>query len=225
MALRRRRRFRSGSRGRQGPSRFAGSKRGARTLEWISLGGQTEWENLNTALATVEVVGTSENIFVTLLPANIAAGGEVTLQRIVGTIGIAYRVTQTANFIPVPFTAALDRMLGLSIQLIQTRHGATGPESLDTFNASDLDSSNFLWRQSYPVGYSQNAITGPSLGPSADTSFLVSAVNPAIDIRVKRRFDRSQWALTLNATVDVLRDEDWAICFELRGLFLTSGGI
>jgi len=188
-----------------------------RSKEWIALSGNTEWERIALAMPTQEVVGTVTVGFVTLLPANIAAGGDVTLLRIVGTIAIANQVSGN--------TTTSTKSLGLNIQLVQTRHGSTGPGSLDTFNASDLDSSNFLWRHMYPPGLSQSINHTPLFLGGGDDQPGIIQPTYTIDLRVKRRFDRSQWALVLGFTALTTEINTWGVAFLLRGLFLTSGGI
>ena len=150
----------------------------------------------------------------------------MTLLRIVGSLVVAERITNNiSGGFPTRESARTSDSLAMSIQLVQTIHGATGPDSLDSQNSSDLDSSNFLWRQEFYAGFADRSITTfIGLGPSNDEMFM--GHEPVkMDVRVKRRFDRSQWALVLNCSVALLEIEDWAIAFLFRGLFLTSGGI
>jgi len=222
MAHRRRRSFRGSSRGRQqGPSRFAGSKRGARTLEWINLSGLTLPDTINVALPGLHTIGAKEIRSVAILPENIASGGEVTLQRIVGSLAVYQAQNSLAQK-----QVLVTNMMSMSIQLVQVQHGQIDTASiLDSQNASDLDSQNFLWRRDYHAGHVITDVVPAIafLGADDERGFIDPRVE--IDVRSKRRFDRSQWALHLCATVAFVENNVWGISFLFRGLFLTSGGI
>jgi len=162
----------------------------------------------------------------TMLPQNIATGGEVTLLRIVGTIGVAEQIENAiAGGFPTRETSVVETMFSTSIQLVQIRHGALGTGSLDAQDGSDLDSSNFLWRHDWIPGAAPYSITTQNILGGAGDQFGMLHKQEEIDIRVKRRFDRSQWALVLNGTVLIADVNQWAMTFSFRGLFLTSGGI
>jgi len=223
MARRRRRSFSRGSRGGQrGPSRFAQGKRGDRTLEWIHLGAQLMPRRIALLFATGEVVGTQNIAITTMLPQNIASGGEVTLIRIVGFVQVYERIAASAvQNAATPST----QMMGLNIQLTQIIHGAIGTTFLDGEDANDKDSSNFLWRHGYPsAGVTGTVGSFNFLSGSADQP---GGTHPRtnIDIRVKRRFDRSAWALVFGMSVLNAEINEWGVSFSFRGLFLTSGGI
>lgn len=210
----------------RGPSRFAGGRSAdGRTKEWISLSGNNGWEVLNTALPTNVVIGADTIRFVTLLPANIAAGGEVTLLRIVGDLYVASFAAFAASGVGAFHSTPTTDFMSMSIQLVPTLHGATGPDTLDMLNTSDLDSSNILWRKYYAPGYTNSSVLGPTILTGGNDAKGVAHPLHVMDVRVKRRFDRSSFALVLNATTVTLQEEDWAIAFNFRGLFLTSGGI
>jgi len=113
----------------------------------------------------------------------------------------------------------------MSIQLVQTQQGATGPISLSSTNASDLDSSNFLWRKEYHPGVTNGHIETLSIFGAGGDMPGTMFPHHDIDIRVKRRFDRSQWALTFNTVSQLGAITEFACAFQFRGLFLTSGGI
>lgn len=209
----------------RGPSRFAqGRSADGRTKEWISLSANNGYEVLPTALPTNVVVGAETVRFVTLLPANIAAGGEVTLLRIVGDLYVMSRATFAASGIGAFHSSTDTDMMGMSIQLLEGVHGAHGPDSLSMSNTADMDSSKILWRKYYQPGFTNSSVLGPNI-LAGDASRGVQHPDHTIDIRVKRRFDRSVFQLILNAAAITTGEDEWAISFNFRGLFLTSGGI
>ena len=157
-----------------------------------------------------------------LLPAAIATGGEVTLQRIVGEIYVSSSISP--GIVAGTFDSNAFSQLGLNIQMVATLQGnITADTMLDGHNASDLDSTNFLWRREYAPGFT-NSVVGFSLVTDADRQFVYHP-DYIVDVKTKRRFDRSQWTLALCATIPLAADDMYAVNWLLRGLFLTSGGI
>jgi len=171
-------------------------------------------------MAAQRVIGGDTFGFVSLLPAAVATGGVVTLQRMVGTLNVAFGVAPSPNITSGQLAQRLNP-LGLSVQLLATRQGVITAEMLlDPLDNADKDSTNFLWRRMY----SQGASLGPAYLASAGEDF---AVHPDrdFDIKTKRTFDRSQWSLVLAFRVPTADIAEWLISYEFRGLFLTSGGI
>jgi len=157
-----------------------------------------------------------------MLPQNIASGGEVTLVRIVGWVAVYERL---AAAIVQNASTVSTQMLALNIQLTQIIHGAIGTTFLDGEDANDKDSSNFLWRHGYPsAGVTSTVQSFNFLAGGGDQP---AGMHPRtnIDIRVKRRFDRSAWALVFGMSVLNAEINEWGVAFSFRGLFLTSGGI
>lgn len=214
----------------RGPSRFAGSRRGASSLEWVSLGGLTVPRDIRTHFgAPDETVGGQDYYSVALLPLDIVRGPVVTLRRIVGHLAFydehdATKEIGTATTFGTTVTG-VNSFAGYivpqaNIQLVQASHGSAGVP-LQHNNAADMDSPNFLWRREYPAEW---LINGGSLqhNPRAPNEG-----SPYVDVRVMRRFDRSQWDLRLQVSLDSGRAgaDKTFISYLFRGLFSSTSGL
>lgn len=226
----RRRRF-SGRRSvRRGASRFAGATvSGGRQRNWISLSQEQSLGPAALPTATFaggsRVVGADTILFVTILPQNIASGGVVTVQRIVGNVWVYQEVVGSEGLLD---TVLINQQwLALSIQLVPIREGAISVEfPLDTNNASDLDSQNILWRHYYgPAEQPSGALRTIANDGVANRGWVNIAPPTAIDIKSMRKWDRSQFALIFVCTCRTADLTDYMILHEFRGLMLQQGSL
>lgn len=223
-----------------GTSKFGGTKRGARYLEWLSL-QRNFLENdffYKDITAVLDVPsgddfpanGQNNNeqlLFTTLLPEDIASGGDVTLVRLVGDIGTSY------SDAAADIQGILTGLCTFTVQLAQVDFAAGVTTHMKFFmpgNAPAQEKSNIMWQQTFdyvgPTGYGNNSIFfNPATGNATVRNQW------PLDIRVKRRWDRSQYRLIFTASFDVGffaaidSANNAGIMLNLRGLFLTQGGI
>ncbi len=161
--------------------------------------------------------------FVAILPQDIARGPTITMTRIVGHIQVATQVINAfggSDATPVVSTPNVN----MSIQLLPVIAGVTSAASIvDPFNTSDIESSRIMWWRSYCAwhgpGSTHNAVSGEAMKQ-------VHSFNEGmIDIRTKRRFDRSRYSLVLAWTADTVTSVRWAVTFNLRGLIASTAGL
>ena len=205
---------------------FAQGGSGARSREWITLGNNTELTALDTALPLNEVRGADTVFGIMILPASVAQGSVVTIQRIVGQLHIAWLATGllNANVISDAITP-----LTMSIQLVPLKSGLFSTQMfLSPRNTADLESPRFMWWRRYSGGRtnslaSRNNVNGAF---SASANYYHSP-DYVMDIKVARRFDLSLWGLALVGAVETSQFEldRWAVDFAFRGLLLSAGGL
>jgi len=211
-------------------------------MEWISLfRNQTEGDQFYKTVQTTVlaigadeipangILGNSTTRIVALLPEDIAAGGDVTLLRIVGDLLISYAEASLSDF-----QGELAGLCTATVQLAQVTGTAGLQEHVYQVPTSSLsqEKSNILWQLSFDF-------TGPLrdpgtttvvINPGGDTEVVLKHAYP-IDIPVKRRWDRSQYQLVYTMTFDTafmnafIAASNAGIYLNLRGLFLTQGGI
>ncbi len=109
----------------------------------------------------------------------------------------------------------------LQIQLVPTRNGVFDTTAiLSPQNSADQESTRIVWQRVYMPN------TGTTItGPGAIEFHTSDKKGMEVDIKVKRRFDRAEWALMLVAEV-----ENGAVVLHqlsgyLRALFATADGI
>ncbi len=211
---RRRRSFGKRSLKRSATAFAPGSGAAGRTISWESIMNHPDPEALSTHFPTVvRVTGVFTQRFVTLVAANVLAS-VVTIERVRGAIDVYFHSDELAtNFNTFPVT--------FSVQLVPLRDGAIDVAAiLSPTNAADLESNKFMWIRTY---YPDTGLTITTPGP---LEFHTSTAKPGkVDIKSRRRFDRSLWALI--ATVEC---ETGAIALHrnsgtLRALFRTYSGI
>ncbi len=159
-----------------------------------------------------------------MLPENIASGGDLTLIRVVGSVYMYAAIVPEASGALI--RTIPQQLCSLSIQLQPVRQGLVSADTiLDLHNASDLDSNAIIWRRQYCAQENGGNVMTNIAFLNGDTDRAVPVGVTTIDSRVKRRFDRSQYRLSLCITVETADAPFWGIAFSFRGLFLTSGGI
>ncbi len=142
------------------------------------------------------------------------------MTRIVGNIQLGTQLDVSATH---RSAIALDPVV-LSIQLLPIIDGVGAAANLmSPFNTSDIESSRIMWWRSYhPWNTTAGSTVQVSGVPMAQTH---DYTNSLIDIRVKRRFDRSRYALVLQFTALTVQETRWGIAFNLRGLVASTAGI
>ncbi len=226
-----RRRRRSFGRGRsRGPSRFAGTAvAGGRQRNWISLGQNLTLGpgaiTLAVFSAGARVSGANTIAFTPLLPQNVATGGVVTVQRIVGNVWVYQEVVGSEGLLDTILQD--EQVLSLSVQLSPIRAGVVSVEfPLDINETGDLDSQNIMWRHYYapaeqPAG-GMRTLAGDGV---AIRGWAHIGAPTAVDIKSMRKFDRSQFALIFVCTVRTADVTDYMILFDFRALILQSGSL
>lgn len=171
-------------------------------------------EALNVQMPTiVRTVGAFTTRALTLIPVNVTRGA-VTLERVRGEIQMWFseaEITASTNNWPVHMT----------LQVVPTADGSIDLDScLSPGNAADQESNRIVWQRLY---YPIAATTMTAPGPVELFSSQHAMVE--VDIKVKRRFDRSTWGLALVAECET---NAFALHFmggRLRALFRGSDGI
>lgn len=182
MAFRRRFRGRRGSSGlaRRPASAFAPAMSGGRSLGWESLANVS-----GTNAAVFNVVTAATILSRVLLPENLTRG-VVTLERIRGCVFFVGADND--------FTAFGDEFITAGIQLVPLVNGVVPVQSvLDPDNAGDLESNRWIWRCTY----------GPANQYASATITRAVCYTPPsseIDVKSRRRFNRSAWALYMTVT-------------------------
>jgi len=107
-----------------------------------------------------------------------------------------------------------------NIQLCPARNGSIVNDAvLDPRNAADLESNRILWRYTMYIdaGSDQNGLL-----INASRFFTESK---EIDIKVKRRYDVSEWALLMVVAYDTVDEIRVNTSVDMRGLFLATDGL
>jgi len=246
MAFRRARRRAGFRRTGNRASKFGGTRRGARYQEWISLfrndqegtGFYNSYINVWNTFAVGDQpagggAGNTITRFVTLLPEDLGAGGDVTLVRVVGDLlyNLAFATDDE-------LVGALNLLCTFTVQLAQVNQetiaGVVTPVMVayPPTLALAQEKSNILWQLTVDLGGTLR-VPGNTVLLTAPGGELQASVRSAypIDITVKRRWDRSQYRLIFTTTLDTVNEgalllsDAFGIALNLRGLFLTQGGI
>ncbi len=142
------------------------------------------------------------------------------MMRVVGNMYIAFR-----DDAAIQDKANDNKGLSMSLQLIPAVNGLSGVAfAKDTFNSSDLDSTNIVWKRMYMPGLTNSNIR-VNIPDAIGDYFALPTPDPKLDIKSRRRFDRSQWALALVASIDNGLLNQWGIAYSMRMLIQSSGGI
>jgi len=194
---------------------FATAVKGGRARSWESLAAQyvyDEWSD-NWPVTGI-VLGADLVNFRVLTPINVTRG-VVTLQRIRGTMGLAWNVPGIAGSGGRGFATA-----AFNIQLMPARGGVILDSSvLDPTNAADQESNRILWRQTALLDPGSDE-TGILL--NGDRFFLNTY---DIDVKVSRRYDVSEWALVMAIKYDAAEIANNLAMLEMRALYLATDGV
>jgi len=175
-----------GVRGKPASAFAAGEDRKGKTLQWESLLNDGIVDFINVQIPTiVRTVGAFTTRALTLIPVNVTRGA-VTLERVRGVMDVWFDEAET--------TASLANWnVHMTIQVVPAADGAIDlPQCLSPGNAADQESNRIIWqRLYYPAAGA--TITGPGAVEFSQSNY----VGHEVDIKVKRRFDRSTWGLAL----------------------------
>lgn len=194
---------------------FAGGQTsGGKTIGWESIMNAPTPVALatlfNNQIRTVSGIATKA---LQMIPVSVTRG-TLTMLRVRSTIEV--------YFSSVKLAAALANWpVQLSMQLVPARNGVFEPEAiLSTNNAADQESNRIVWqRQYYPNA--RTTITSPgALKVHTSTSHGME-----VDVKVKRRWDRANWALMLIANVELNAAVLHLAGGALRALFSTADGV
>jgi len=211
-----RRRFRGRSL-RKPASAFAQSVGGSgRTLTWemlaatptpIFLDGQFN----NFAFTS----GGIDTRYVILLPQNLTRGA-ITLVRIRGQV-----VTYFDQLNMELVGGDTNSFIMMMIQLVPIANGVIqDAQILSAVNTADLESNRILWRRMYTPDF--NVSTSGLM----DTQRIRGQIQTTeLDVKVKRRFQRDQWALVMSIGVATAGSTIHRCGLDVRGLFLAPDGL
>lgn len=191
-----------------------GQGRSGRTISWENLMNHPDPELLSVHFPTVvRTTGNFTERFVTLIPV-LVTGSVITLERIRGSIDLIFDSSELAtNFNTWSVT--------MSIQLVPIRDGAIDePSILSPTNAGDLESNRFLWVRTY---YPDTGLT--ITGPGALEQHTATWKPGLVDVKSRRRFDRSLWALIGTAECETGAITKHRNSGMLRALFRTYSGV
>jgi len=228
MAFRRRRRA-FGRRRRAVASAFAPAKSGGGNLTWEAA-GTTCWSTIDQVFGSkgtlyqVECDGEPvdyRTYALVLIPIN-TNRGTVTLLRVRGYLGCASK-----NFGNVDQSELREQTVHFMLQLVP--HEPTLINNIDATQllsgnlATNQESNRIIMQWIRTVGgefVTQHSFTDP-VAPNGDSVWFRE-----IDVRTKRRFDRTQWALALTATTTEPGGFEVNRVFaNFRMLFRTDDGI
>ena len=187
---------------------------GGQSLGWESLVEEEIPEALSQKLPiAVSTAAPLSVIARTILPVNVSRG-TLTMLRVRGTIEIYFGSAELA--------VSLDNWpIHMTMQLVPARLGAIDTTSILTPNsADDQESNKIIWQRSY---YPRAGTTITSAGALEvhESNF----VGVEVDIKVKRRFERSTWALALVAQGETNAIDVHLCALRLRALFQSADGI
>lgn len=227
MAFRRRARRGGFRRRRPVASAFAPARSGGGHLDWEAA-GTTCWDpissNFSLASNTYDVVCDSGNVqYITLgliLVPIVATRGIVTLLRVRGFLGTAF--DQMATEDPVTLR---NRTCHFMLQMV--------PKDQANVNVPDgfqLLSGNLAANQESNRILNQWVATTSGMHATVEQSDGVTSSSEAqwfreIDVRVKRRFHRPQWALVLSATIPSAAQDSIKVYANFRMLFRADDGM
>ncbi len=194
---------------------FAGGKlRDGQTMGWESIYDDPVPDNFgNQYPVDVRTVGGNNIRAVALIPESVTRG-TVTMLRVRGTIFTYFLSIELA-------VAFINWPVHYQIQLVPVQDGAFDPTSILTpSNGADQESNRIVWQRK-EMPRAGTTITGPG----AEELHEGSCVSMEVDVKVKRRWDRANWALMLVAEVESGSVLQHITGGYLRGLFATSDGV
>ena len=200
-------------------SAFASASSGGRTLSWESLSVEYTPTPLTTHFPNnAKVIGGLQLAYRVILPVN-PLRGAITLERARGHV--AFWVDDA----DVAATLA-NGVLSSNIQLVPVDQGAiTDDAVLSPADPFDLESNRVLWRRTYLPDL-QAADTVPQWGGLRLRPMWGDTTDRGVlDIKVKRRFDRANWALIQAVLYNAVNFGNAHAMSDIRALFLAPDGL
>ena len=201
-------------RGKPASAFAAGEDRKGKTLQWESLMNEGNPDFINNQLPTiVRTVGAFTTRALTLIPVNVTRGA-VTLERVRGVLDVYFDEAET--------TASFNNWaVHMTLQVVAAADGTIDlPQCLSPANAADQESNKIIWQRLY-YPRAGATITGPGAVEFSQSNYA----GLEVDIKVKRRFDRSTWGLALVAECETNAFALHIFGGRLRALFRGSDGI
>lgn len=194
---------------------FATAVKGGRALSWESLSVAVIHNALTAQFPVVSFVGaTTTTQYRVLTPGNVTRG-VITVLRIRG------RMNTLWNIAFLNAAGGLGELaVSYQIQLVPLRSGLIADGAvLNPRNGADLESNRILWRYTaYP-----NMASDPAGIDFGGTRFY--GESKEIDVKVKRRYDVSEWALVMVVEFDTVDIAQVQASIDLRGLYLATDGV
>ncbi len=148
-----------------------------------------------------------------MIPPNVTRGS-VTIERIRGFVDIYFSSVELA----VEFA---NWSVQLSIQVVPVRNGAIVDEAtLSTNNSADQESNRIMWQRNY-YPRAGTTITGPGALELHESNF----VGMEVDVKVKRKLDRANWALQMVCVAETNAITLHSGAISLRALIRASDGV
>ncbi len=161
----------------------------------------------------MRVTGAVQTRFVSLIPVNVSRG-VITLERIRGTFEVYFSSAEIADSLENWF-------VHLQIQLVPAENAAISVASvLAPSDSADQESNRIVWQRLY---YPNSGTTITQ--PGALEMHTSTSAGMEIDVKVKRRFDRANWALALVYDCNLVSEALNLGCGQLRALFKSSDGV
>lgn len=194
---------------------FAGGRLASgQSMGWESIFGGTVPAAIDATLVNdIRTVGAFNTRALTLIPVNVTRG-VITMLRVRGTIDVYFNSTELA-------AAFVNWPVHFNVQLVPARNGLFEPASvLSPQNSADQESNRILWQRLY-MPRAGTTITSPG----AIEYHEADKVGMELDIKVKRRWDRAEWALMLVAEVENVAISLHQMEGYMRALFSTADGV
>jgi len=197
-------------------SAFAPGTKGGRALTWESLSIDVTTDGHDSVFNVLAFAAGGFDIrYQVLLPPNVTRG-VVTLERLRMEWDTYFRSSALSLALPNAFTC-----IPWNIQLVPVRDGVIDDTAvLDPRNTADTENNAILARGLRTPLLTDTA--GATIG--AVRSFNCRQ-DVAMDIKSKRRFDRSLWALIMVCSGPSGLTLDWLHNIDIRALFLASDGV
>jgi len=184
------------------------------SIGWESIFGGTVPDDIDNVLSTdVRSTGAFNTRALTLIPINVTRG-IVTMLRVRGELDIYFLSSELA-------AAFVNWPVHLSIQLVPARNGVFEAGAiLSPQNSADQESNRTLWQRVYMPD------TGTTItGPGAVEYHTSDKKGLEVDIKVKRRWDRAEWALMLVGEVEGVAIGLHQLSGYMRALFAAGDGV
>jgi len=154
--------------------------------------------------------------YVVLMPHNVTRGA-VTLVRIRGNV-VMYLESAIIALVGGDTSA----LVAATIQLVPIKDNAIVDNAVaNPLSSVDLESNAILWRRTYTPDLS-NSVSGAVIDGER---YWATHEEHELDVKVKRRFDRANWALIMAIAVDTDAAVLHRTALDIRALFLAPDGL
>jgi len=186
-----------------------------RTLSWESLSG-AEVTPVRVDLGFNNLAhssGTVQTRYMTTLSQELTRGA-VTLERVRGYLKFWFLNTDVNEQLS-------QWVVECSMQLVPIQDGSIVDEAvLSLRNSGDLESNRIFWRRAWHP-YANTLMTGPGA-----KQYLRGDLNEVeVDVKSRRRFDRSKFAILLTIDVEAAIITELLVSTNLRALFRAPDGL